>query len=59
MKSQYMQMKLFLAATEHSEIEKRFAAVPRKSAEFWRLFKRYDDLGEEIQSIYRRTRVLS
>ena len=57
MKSQYMQMKLFLAATEQSELEGRIRKVPRLSQEFWMLFKRRDDLSDEIQSIYRKAKV--
>ena len=57
MKSNYMQMKLFLAATEHSEVEGRIRKVPRLSQEFWKLFKRRDDLSDEIQSIYRKAKV--
>ena len=55
MKSQYMQMKLFLAACEHSEVEKQFRTTNRHSPEFRKLLKRYDDLLQEIVTIYEKT----
>jgi hypothetical protein len=55
MKSQYMQMKLFLAVCEHSELEKQFKTMNRHSPEFRKLLKRYDDLRQEIHSIYAKT----
>lgn len=59
MKSHYMQMQLFLAVTEHSEVEIRLRRVPRFSPVFWTLAKRCDDLSQEIESIYRKTEVRS
>jgi hypothetical protein len=57
MKSQYMQIKLFLAAIELSDVQGRIRKVSRRSAEFRELIKRNDDLSEEIQSIYLKTEV--